>query len=291
MKKYLFLFLIFLTSCSSENMITGGTVMTPPIISDSEEVIKIATFNIQIFGKTKSEKNDVMEILAKTARNFDIIAVQEFRDKTEETPGLFLEKINSDIKNYDYILSPRLGRTSSKENYAFYYDTDKISYIHSYTYEDPDDYFEREPFLARFKSGTFDFVLINIHTRPDSAINEIEELDTVVTDAKTKFREEDFIVLGDFNADCSYFSKDTYTSLQDEKYYWIVPDETDTTVKSSDCAYDRIVFIKESTFDDYANNWDVFRFDEEYNLTQEFTEKVSDHYPIYAEFYTNKDSD
>ncbi len=51
----------------------------------SNETIKIATFNIQIFGKAKRQKEDVMEVLTKTVRNFDIIAIQEIRDKSETT--------------------------------------------------------------------------------------------------------------------------------------------------------------------------------------------------------------
>jgi len=289
MKKYLILLLILLSGCYLEEPITGEPVVVILKTAETNNTIKIATFNIQTFGKTKAGKEDVMDVLADIMTNFDIIAVQEFRDKTEETPESFLNKINSKRDTYDYVLSPRLGRTISKENYAFYYNTKKIHYIDSYTYSDPDDYFEREPFLGHFKSNDFDFVLINIHTKPDGAINEIEELDTVVIDAKTRFDEKDYIVLGDLNADCSYFPDKTYTSLQDEQYYWIVPDNTDTTVKSTDCAYDRIIFTKNTTSKDYTGDWGVFRFDLEYDL--ETPSSISDHYPVYADFYTNKDAD
>ncbi len=54
-------------------------------IAYCNDTIKIATFNIQIFGKSKRQKEDVMDTLTKIVRHFDIAAVQEFRDKSEKT--------------------------------------------------------------------------------------------------------------------------------------------------------------------------------------------------------------
>jgi hypothetical protein len=54
--------------------------------------------------------------------------------------------------------------------------------------------------------------------------------------------------------------------------------------------YDRII-ISETTVEDYAGNAGVFRFDTEYGLTQDKAENVSDHYPVFAEFWTDRDSD
>ena len=179
----------------------------------SDETITIATFNIQIFGVTKRQKKDVMDVLIKTVRHFDIIAVQEFRDKTQKTLPYFVKKINDmDGDKYEYIGSKRLGRTSSKERYAFIYNTKTVKFNDFlYVYNDTDDVFEREPFVAYFSSGDFDYVLINIHTKPDYAKSEINALDDVVKDAEAKLpNEKDFIVLGDFNADCTYFNDEVY---------------------------------------------------------------------------------
>lgn len=257
--------------------------------------IKIATFNIQIFGKSKRQKQDVVDILVKTVRNFDIVAVQEFRDKTEKTLPFFVDEINEITGDkFDYVGSARLGRSSSKEKYAFIFNTRTVKFNDfSYVYDDVNDDFEREPFVAYFSSGNFDYVLINIHTKPDDATNEINKLDDVVKDAMTKLgNEKDFIVLGDFNADCRYFDEDADASpLEAVKYFWVVDDSADTTVKSTVCTYDRIVFQKDFTLQDYAGKWSVFRFDTKYNLSQDIAAKVSDHYPVWAEFFTEKDND
>ncbi|HLB99851.1 MAG TPA: hypothetical protein VJL33_00835, partial [Candidatus Bathyarchaeia archaeon] len=54
---------------------------------------KIAAFNIQIFGKTKSDKTDVMTVLTKIVREFDVVLIQEIRDASEQTIPNFIEKI------------------------------------------------------------------------------------------------------------------------------------------------------------------------------------------------------
>ncbi len=56
------------------------------------------------------------------------------------------------------------------------------------------------------------------------------------------------------------------------------------------CTYDRII-ITETTVEDYAGNAGVFRFDTEYGLTRDQAEKVSDHYPVFGEFWVGRDTD
>ena len=43
--------------------------------------------------------------------------------------------------------------------------------------------------------------------------------------------------------------------------------------------------------DDSSGNHEVFRFDTEYHLSSSQTKGISDHYPIWAEFYTDRDTD
>src|SRR4030066_801265 len=77
---------------------------------------KIAAFNIQIFGKTKSDKTDVMTALTKIVREFDIVLIQEIRDASDQTIPNFIEKINQiEGATYSFIQSPSLGRLTSQE--------------------------------------------------------------------------------------------------------------------------------------------------------------------------------
>ena len=51
-----------------------------------------------------------------------------------------------------------------KERYAFLWRPEKVAPLDSGTvYPDPEDVFIREPFLASFRAGSFDFTLITIH--------------------------------------------------------------------------------------------------------------------------------
>ncbi len=187
-----------------------------------------------------------------------------------------------------------MGRTTSKEQYAYLYNTQTIQQIGSpYTYPDSNDLFQREPYVSEFKAknGNFDFVLITIHTDPDTATQEINDLPKVVEDARNKYQGEgDFIVMGDLNVDCGYFNENSQSPLRSSEYFWIINNSVDTTTKSTDCTYDRII-ITNPARTDFTGEAGVFRFDTAYNLNYNSTIAVSDHYPSYAGFWNNRDTD
>ena len=56
----------------------------------------------------------------------DIILLQEIRDKDESSIWALLADIDNVQQQYQMELSARLGRTSSKEQYALLYKSDKI---------------------------------------------------------------------------------------------------------------------------------------------------------------------
>lgn len=265
--------------------------ITPP----AGDSIKIAGFNIQIFGQSKREKEQVMNVLANTVREFDVVLVQEIRDSSETTAPIFLELINSmEGPDYAFIRSERLGRTTSKEVYAYFYNTETVEYLDdsAFVFDDVDDVFEREPYVASFIAGGFDFTLIGIHTKPDDAYHEIGNLTIVFDYVESLGGEQDLIVLGDFNADGSYFDEDsTDNPLKDSEYIWVVGNDWDTMTKT-DWTYDRMVMTDYTYGSEYVtDSVEVFYFDTIYGLNQTLTESVSDHYPIYAEFSTNLPDD
>jgi hypothetical protein len=101
---------------------------------------------------------------------------------------------------------------------------------------------------------------------------------------------EIYEVMGDLNADCTYFKESDPSPLRSSDYYWIINNSFDTTTKSTDCTYDRII-ITTPAITDYTRNSGVFRFDTAYNLNYDSTIAVSDHYPVYADFWKNRDTD
>lgn len=256
----------------------------------SMQKIRVGAFNIQVFGVSKASKPEVMDTLAKIIRTYDVVAVQEIRDKSQTALPELVELVNTDGSQYSYIVSERLGRTSSKEQYAYVYDNNSVRPVgEGLTYPEPEetDPFHRNPYIASFETlgGDFDFTLITVHTDPDDANVEINALADVAAYAREIFPEEDdFIVLGDFNADGSYFDEDESSSLSTGAYCWLINNSMDTTTKASDCTYDRIV-ISDSTMSEFTGNSGVFRYDLEYNLSYDETVAVSDHYPVYGEFW------
>ncbi len=268
----------------------------PPTTNTSpNNIVKLAAFNLQIFGTTKAGKPEVMDVLSKTIRNFDIVAVQEIRDTSQTSLPALKNSINDMAgPKYDFVVSDRLGRTASKEQYAYFFNTQTIQQIGiPYTYPDSTDVFQREPYISEFKSnnGNFDFVLVTIHTDPDTADQEINDLPNVVENAKGRYQGEgDFIILGDLNADCNYFDENSGSPLRSSDYYWLINNSVDTTTKSTDCTYDRII-ISTPAITDFTGNSGVFRFDQVYNLSYNMTISISDHYPVYGTFWSNRDTD
>lgn len=284
---------------------TGGALLLDSDKTDQnlckeiqKSEIKIAAFNIQVFGKTKRKKEDVMQVLKKIAKEFDVMLVQEIRDAKEETASYYLSRINEDFEfpKFNFVKSQRLGRTSSKEAYAYFYNTCQVDFLEGsdYVYEDINDYFEREPYIASFRSGNFDFTLVGIHVKPDDADAEIARLADVVDSILNKnSSEKDIIVMGDFNADGSYFDEDDDSNFfKLLKYYWLIANDVDTMIKT-DWTYDRMVIMDDTLNHEYIlNSARVFYFDQIYGITNEdFIAKVSDHYPIYTMFKTNLEDD
>lgn len=233
---------------------------------DRSEVARIATFNIKVFGDTKMSNQTVVDELVDIFQRYDMIAVQEIKDIDEVVPYQFLNELNkiqgdNNSSNFsdewDMLLSARSGLQeddkNSQEQYAFYYKPTVFTPIDNGTlYDDStNDSFQREPFLAKFMilnnngnaTGT-DIVFVNIHTKPTLAVEEMTALGDVISWGMQNYSDDDdYVILGDFNADCSYASYNELIELpiSSENYTWLVPDNADTTVGESRCAYDRIV--------------------------------------------------
>ena len=129
----------------------------PPSVQPGE-TISIATFNIQVFGTSKLQNTVVMQRLVHIVRQLDLVAIQEVRSTDDGVIPSFVQMINSDGSRYHYVIGPRLGRTSSKEQYAFVYNTDRVEVDPNsvLSMDDPSDLLHREPLLARFRARTID---------------------------------------------------------------------------------------------------------------------------------------
>ncbi|KAG8587933.1 hypothetical protein GDO81_005823 [Engystomops pustulosus] len=194
---------------------------------------------------------------------------------------------------YNVLISDHLGRSSYREKYVYIYREDILKPTQWYHYDDGcencgTDVFIREPFVARFSSLTTelkDFALVSIHTSPDYAVREVDGLYDVWEDAKQRLLLEDILILGDYNADCSYVKSTHWPNIrlrQETSLQWFIGDSEDTTVSTNtNCAYDRMVVggarFQNSVIPGTAK---AFNYQVEYGLTYEMTKAASDHYPV-----------
>ena len=273
--------------------VAGGTVLVGPEVPTDTQ-LRVAAFNIQVFGKTKRGKPEVMDILVDIAEEFDVMVVQEIRDVTEFTADFYLEKIN-DVAHFTYLMheGPRLGRTSSKEQYVVYY-ASYVELVHAYTVPDPNDLFEREPLVTTLRSGEIDFTLVSCHVKPDHAEAEIRALADLAASIRAANPDEgDIIFMGDLNADGSYLDESLLTEIfPPAEYEVVITDDMITTTKT-DNTYDRIILMTNTASNEYiSGSGAVFRFDDELGINDhDLTVAVSDHYPVYVELETSGTDD
>lgn len=253
--------------------------------SESGDAIRVATFNIQVFGVSKLGKPNVMKVLAQTVRQFDVVAIQEIRSKDTSVLPRFVDMINSDGSEYAFTIGPRLGRTSSKEQYAFVYNLRTIELIagSTFTVQDPQDLLHREPYVARFRvrgpptDQATTFTLINIHTDPDEVGSEINALDDVLAIVReSQTDEDDVLLLGDLNANERKFGElGLVPNLN-----WVVRDQpTNTRLNKT---YDNILFDEVRTTE-FTGAAGVLNLMEHFNLTTAEALQVSDHMPVWME--------
>eukprot|EP00795_Rhopilema_esculentum_P000205 gene205-9838_t len=134
--------------------------------------------------------------------------------------------------------------------------------------------FERPPFVVEFKSDILaPFIAIGIHTRPDDkgsiTESEIDLLVDVYDDAKDYLGTSDAIIMGDFNAGCSYVSDWSSIRLAtDHRFRWLIKDDEDTTLSTRKCPYDRLVVAGQNMIDAVDPlSPSVFHFDSEFGLS------------------------
>lgn len=268
--------------------------MPSPVVESAAPVLRIATFNIQNFGRQKLAKEEIVAQLVRIVRKYDVVAVQEISDVTNQVGPSFLAKINAAGGTpYGMVLSERSGREpanrTSAEQYAFYFNTATVEKQgDGQLYPDgASDEFEREPFVAGFRAraGGTRFVLITVHTAPEKSRREIPALGQALAWARARYEGQDgFVILGDFNASGSYASASDLARWRANElnYRRIVGDDSDSNVSTASArAYDRIV----------ATDGMAARYGGKHEVDRAFTDAaVSDHWPVWAEFRMGTDA-
>jgi endonuclease/exonuclease/phosphatase family metal-dependent hydrolase len=294
-RKLLALFLFF-------SFVVCSVVFSETTDAESGRV-RVLSFNIKFFGQSKMAKDRVSAILTDIVSHADITAVQEVRSADIAPVEQFMAMLRESggevaglpsPEKYGYVLGPLEGRSSYKERYWIIYDKTKLTVLAEDAYFDPEDKFERNPLAVHFQTGDrLDFILINNHIKPGNAKAEIESLPDVAAYYQELWGERDVFVVGDFNADGQYYDEShLLTVFPEDAYRIVITNDYDTTVAASDNTYDRFVITNEAV-EDFTGNSGVIRFDELYDFDGVgiAPNAVSDHYPVWAEFYTGHDTD
>ncbi|XP_019213788.1 deoxyribonuclease-1 isoform X2 [Oreochromis niloticus] len=267
---------------------TLGLFLTLLHLSNS---LLLGAFNIKSFGDTKASNATLMNIITKIVKRYDVILIQEVRDSDLSATQTLMNYVNKDSPQYKYIVSEPLGASTYKERYLFLYREALVSVVKSYTYDDgPEetgqDTFSREPFVVMFSSkntAVKDFTLIPQHTSPDLAVRELNALYDVVLDVRARWNTNDIVLLGDFNAGCSYVSGSAWQQIRiftDKTFHWLITDAADTTVSQTVCPYDRIVVTTDMMRGVVQNSAKVYNYMTDLNLKQDLALAVSDHFPV-----------
>lgn len=220
------------------------------------DAFRICAFNAHRLTLTKVIKESVMDTLVQILARCDIMVLQEVVDSSQNTVLFLLQKLQR---------------------------SDKTQVLNFYQYNDTEDIFAREPFVAQFTLPSKilpSVVLVPLHTTPKDVEKELNALYDVFLDVSQRWQNENVILLGDFNADCASLAKKRLNSLllrTKAGFHWVIPDGEDTTVRAStNCTYDRIVMHGQGC-QKLLKAAATFDFPRRFQLTEEEVEKLGWH--------------
>jgi len=240
-------------------VVSGGYVVYDTYYSG--DTVKIANWNLQIFGQAKSSNANLMQTYSSIINDYDIIFIQEIRDKEETS----FPKLCSMLQNYSCLSSSRAGRSDSKEQYGIIYKNGiNITSFKDYN-PDTQDRWERPPIKTEFLINNYQITIYNIHTKPEDVQSELDYLEDITTNSGN------VLILGDLNADCSYYNNGEQTEF--DSWNWLITDNQDTTSGNSNCAYDRILLNSDANAE--YKSYGIYK--------KQITTEISDHYLVWVE--------
>jgi endonuclease/exonuclease/phosphatase family metal-dependent hydrolase len=244
----------------------------------------LATWNIANLGLQKRRDKDY-RLIAEMMSWFDIIAVQEVNDNLSGFRSI-LGQLRQHYRPADYraVFSDRAG---NNERMAFVYDANKLDLLEMVgeVAVPPKDHkhiklpgidrkfsgFDRNPYLAAFKSGNFSFTLVNVHLyygKDTTADRKRRSLETYAVGRWADLRRNsanayttDVIALGDFNMPKAEKGDPIYKALV--KRGLRLPEHTSQIGSNiaNDKDYDQIAFFPGRTKKKFTGKTNIFDFD------------------------------
>lgn len=277
----------------------------PP--SKLDETINLACWNIREFGK-KARTKDAIHLIAEVLSQFDLIAMVELRDKLED-----MAKVMDILGPYwrlvysDY----RVDAAGNHERVGFLYDNRAVVFtglaaeVDQPRKKDPKtglyyalyEEWWRSPYMASFRAGNFDFVLIGHHekwgTGAKDRVKPLAELAAWVDWKRNEpgVEDKDIILMGDFNipnlADPT-FKAITGKGLRMPQAFFKLKGSN----LSKDSTYDQILHYPtdQKRFTDQGGVLDFYQGDHKPLFPDldlfAFTFQMSDHLPMWIQIDT-----
>jgi endonuclease/exonuclease/phosphatase family metal-dependent hydrolase len=279
-----------------------------------DESLNLATWNIREFGK-KARSAAAVHYIAEILGQFDLIGVVELRDNLRD-----LQRVLAILGPYWHAVysDAALDAGGNRERVAYVYDKRQVAFngLASAAFARrnkqgsewvPELNWWRPPYMASFKSGNFDFVLLTTHIRwGESEAGRAPELQALaqwVTDKATLVKrgrkswdEPDILVMGDFNIPSRkspLFKALTSGGLQIPTA--LLKDEFGSNL-DRDKRYDQILHLPQypENFSNRGGALDFYQGDHEAlfpGLSKtEFTYQMSDHLPLWLQVRTDIDT-
>nr|XP_020470686.1 deoxyribonuclease-1-like isoform X2 [Monopterus albus] len=250
---------------------------------------RICSYNVQRFGPNKMANHRIRYTLTRVVSRCDICLLQNVVDPTGEAINSLLSSLNRrDKYRYQSVSSGSLGNSSADmQQYVFLYRAQSVAVTGRYQYENNQS-FVRPPFVVQFHSNKTeikDFILVPLHSDPDRAVQEIDQLYEVFQAVIKKWNNKNVMFLGDFHAACAYVTRSDKINIRlftNTNFTWLIGDKVDTTVMGKvSCAYDRIVVYGQPFLEAIIPfSAQVFNLAKEFKIPNTKVLEVSDHFPV-----------
>ena len=160
--------------------------------------LNVISWNIQNFGRSKSESDSVMKYICSKVKSHDVVVIQEV--STSEFGAQAVAKLDDLLDrtgtSWDYVVSdPTTGPGS--ERYAYLYKKSRVKLKESGLEKTLQDKINREPFRAVFVFKKNEYYLFNLHLVPTDK-NPAAEAAHLASLGET-YKGKRIIFMGDLN--------------------------------------------------------------------------------------------
>jgi endonuclease/exonuclease/phosphatase family metal-dependent hydrolase len=245
--------------------------------------VKISSWNLQNFGKTKSDQE--INFIANSLKEFDIIAIQEVVAGYggAQAVARLADELNRKGSKWDYVISDPTNSTPyATERYAYIWKTGKVKKVQRAWLEQIYvNEIDREPYFMNFSYKGTIFSLVSFHAIPKKKQPETEIKYFKFLPAQ--YPDKNLIFLGDFNLPQSHT---VFNPLKKMGYKPVFTAQK-TTMKmhcvAEECLaneYDNIFYNTNTT--QMLDSGVVLFYENFPDMVA--ARRISDHIPIWAEF-------